>query len=291
MWIRIALIPLLATAAFAQSDAPEVVVQSPHGLLHRPALEYPAEASASHLSGDVLVTVFVAPSGEVYDARIVTGPNELRRSVLQSVLQWHFDPEPRLPASFDVILRFDAAKGKSRSGVERSTATPPVKTIDASQLPDTLRTRILNQLALREGDSTTAAELSTRLAAIDGHIEVSFLPLDDNGSLARLTLPGYIPAVRIRVGGNVQAANLIRKVTPVYPPLAKQAQVQGTVRFSIIIGKDGFVQNVQLVSGHPLLVPASIEAVKQWVYKPTLLNGKPVEVITQADVNFTLVDQ
>jgi periplasmic protein TonB len=93
---------------------------------------------------------------------------------------------------------------------------------------------------------------------------------------------------RIRVGGNVSAANLIRKITPVYPPLAKQARVQGTVRFSAIIGKDGTIQNLQLVSGHPLLVPSATEAVKQWVYKPTLLNGEPVEVITQIDVNFTL---
>ena len=93
---------------------------------------------------------------------------------------------------------------------------------------------------------------------------------------------------RIRVGGQVQAANLIRKITPVYPPLAKQARVQGTVRFTAIIGKDGAIQNLQLVSGHPLLVPAAQDAVKQWVYRPTLLNGEPVEVITQIDVNFTL---
>lgn len=93
---------------------------------------------------------------------------------------------------------------------------------------------------------------------------------------------------RIRVGGNVQAANLVRKVTPNYPPLAKQARVQGTVKFQAIIGKDGTIQNLQLVSGHPLLVPAATDAVKQWLYKPTLLNGEPVEVITQIDVNFTL---
>lgn len=93
---------------------------------------------------------------------------------------------------------------------------------------------------------------------------------------------------RIRVGGNVQAANLVRKVTPVYPPLAKQARIQGTVRFTAIIGKDGTIQNLQLISGHPLLVPAATEAVKQWVYKPTLLNGQPVEVITQIEVSFTL---
>ena len=93
---------------------------------------------------------------------------------------------------------------------------------------------------------------------------------------------------RIRVGANVQAANLIHKVTPVYPPLARQARIQGTVRFTAIIGKDGTIQNLQLVTGHPLLVAAAQEAVKQWQYKPTLLNGEPVEVVTQIDVNFTL---
>ena len=93
---------------------------------------------------------------------------------------------------------------------------------------------------------------------------------------------------RIRVGGNVQAAKLIRQPKPSYPPLAKQARIQGTVRFNAIIGKDGTIQNLTLVSGHPLLVPSATEAVKQWVYQPTLLNGEPVEVVTQIDVNFTL---
>ncbi|MFN3322078.1 MAG: energy transducer TonB [Bryobacteraceae bacterium] len=93
---------------------------------------------------------------------------------------------------------------------------------------------------------------------------------------------------RIRVGGNVQAARLIRQPRPAYPPLAKQARIQGTVKFNAIIGKDGTIQNLQLVSGHPLLIPSATEAVKQWVYQPTLLNGEPVEVVTQIDVNFTL---
>jgi protein TonB len=93
---------------------------------------------------------------------------------------------------------------------------------------------------------------------------------------------------RIRVGGNVQAARLIRQPKPTYPPLARQARIQGTVRFNAIIGKDGTIQNLTLVSGHPLLVPSATAAVKQWVYQPTLLNGEPVEVVTQIDVNFTL---
>jgi periplasmic protein TonB len=93
---------------------------------------------------------------------------------------------------------------------------------------------------------------------------------------------------RVRVGGNVQAARLVRKLTPVYPPLAKQARIQGTVKFTAIIGTDGTIRNLQLISGHPLLVPSAQEAVRQWAYQPTLLNGEPVEVITQIDVNFTL---
>jgi protein TonB len=93
---------------------------------------------------------------------------------------------------------------------------------------------------------------------------------------------------RIRVGGNVIQANLTKKITPTYPPLAKQARIQGTVRFTAIIGKDGSIQNLQLISGHPLLVESARQAVTQWQYKPTLLNGEPVEVVTTIDVNFTL---
>jgi protein TonB len=93
---------------------------------------------------------------------------------------------------------------------------------------------------------------------------------------------------RIRVGGNVQAANLINQVRPLYPPLAKQARISGTVELSAVIGKDGHVQDLRVVKGHPLLVQAALDAVKNWIYKPTLLNGEPVEVSTTIDVNFTL---
>ena len=92
----------------------------------------------------------------------------------------------------------------------------------------------------------------------------------------------------IRVSGNVQAAKLIRQPQPAYPPLAKQARIQGTVRLTAVIGADGAIQQLQLISGHPLLVPAAQEAVRQWVYQPTLLHGEPVEVVTQIDVVFVL---
>jgi TonB family protein len=89
---------------------------------------------------------------------------------------------------------------------------------------------------------------------------------------------------RIRVGGNVQAANLVHKVEPVYPPLAEQSGIEGTVRFRVIIDEDGHISNAQLVSGHPLLVEAARDAVIQWTYKPTRLNGLPIDVLTEVDV-------
>lgn len=93
---------------------------------------------------------------------------------------------------------------------------------------------------------------------------------------------------RIRVGGYVQASNIATMVRPTYPLLAKQARIQGTVRFNAAIAKDGTILSLQVVSGHPLLISAATEAVRQWVYKPTFLNSQPVEVQTQIDVNFTL---
>jgi len=97
-----------------------------------------------------------------------------------------------------------------------------------------------------------------------------------------------IPPKPISVSTGVQSAKIVRQVNPVYPPLARQARISGTVRLVAIIGRDGAIQNLQVTSGHPLLTPAAVEAVKQWLYRPTLLSGEPVEVITQIDVNFTL---
>jgi protein TonB len=82
--------------------------------------------------------------------------------------------------------------------------------------------------------------------------------------------------------------SLIRRVEPSYPPLARSARIQGPVVLEAIIGKDGTTQHLQLVSGHPMLVPAAVEAVRQWRYRPYILNGEAIEVETQITVNFIL---
>ena len=100
--------------------------------------------------------------------------------------------------------------------------------------------------------------------------------------------PPKVTPKRITVGGNVQAAHLVNRVQPVYPPLARQTRISGTVKLHAIIGKNGAVEQLQVVSGHPLLVQSALDAVRQWRYQPTLLNGEPVEVDTEIDVIFSL---
>src|SRR5271165_817261 len=93
---------------------------------------------------------------------------------------------------------------------------------------------------------------------------------------------------RVRISQGVTKGLLIHRVEPTYPPLARAARVQGEVILSAVIDVNGSIQNLQLVSGHPMLVPSAIAAVKQWRYKPYLLNGQPVEVETQITVIFSL---
>jgi|SRR5208282_44920 len=93
---------------------------------------------------------------------------------------------------------------------------------------------------------------------------------------------------RIRVGGQVESARLIFGPKPEYPPLAKMARIQGVVKLDALISKDGTIENLRMISGHPLLVSAAMSAVQRWRYQPTLLNGEAVEVATEIDVNFTL---
>lgn len=96
------------------------------------------------------------------------------------------------------------------------------------------------------------------------------------------------PPPRIRVSSGVAAGLLKTRVPPVYPPLARQARIQGTVNLNVVVDQDGNVQDISLISGHPMLVPAAIEAVKQWKYQPYLVNGVPLNVETQVQVNFSL---
>jgi protein TonB len=100
--------------------------------------------------------------------------------------------------------------------------------------------------------------------------------------------PPKVEVKKLRVSGGVQASKLISQPKPIYPPIAKQARVQGTVVLAATISKNGTIEGLKVVSGHPMLTQAALDAVRNWRYQPTYLNGEPVEVETTINVNFSL---
>ena len=295
-------------------DAPGIeVVTGPYKLLHRTGVEYPSEAFESGAGGDVVLSVTINDAGDVTDARVVSGPEVFRKAALNSVLNWHFATDPPPPSNFEITVRFPARKIRTAGNViphGRALSGPPpgavksltVTQVDVSQLPSTLRSSVEQALTIHEGDVIDWARFQQQeaaLHAIDEHLQMAgpiseekyvalrvFLQSPGAGNPAAAADSGLKP---IRVDNQVQSHNLVKKVNPVYPPLAKAAKVQGNVEFKAVIGKDGHINDLTLISGHPLLVPAATEAVRQWVYKPTLLNGDPVDVITDININFTLL--
>jgi protein TonB len=111
--------------------------------------------------------------------------------------------------------------------------------------------------------------------------------LEGLGSLP-VVIPSRPAPVKPLVISHMAEANLLQKVQPVYPPLAREARVQGAVELRAIISKAGTIENLIVVRGHPMLARAAVEAVKQWRYRPYLLNNEPVEVETEITVNFLL---
>jgi protein TonB len=112
--------------------------------------------------------------------------------------------------------------------------------------------------------------------------------LPGGGTMPVPVAPRPAPVARAVRTSVMQEGNLVHRVIPTYPYPAKMARVEGLVLLSAIISKDGTIENLQVIKGHPLLVPAAIDAVKQWRYRPYILNHEPVEVETQIAVNFTL---
>src|ERR1700722_9587227 len=330
----------------AAADGPGVAVEPGAKILHRSPVFFPTGVTAS---GTVIVESSVNAKGEVTDAHVISGPDELRNAALSSVLSWHFSPDGGLPPTVQSIIRFETAPNPTPVAAVGATqaaarTTLYLKSVETAGLSEELVEKVRTSLPVKVGDAfgnDQIAQVRAALKEIDGHLmfgiktsppdamlRIMLRPSGVTGGIAGGVIGGTVGGVsggvisgiiagvpgalteertsvsptttngefppsenavqRVRVGGNVQSMNLTRKVTPIYPPLAKQARIQGVVRFTALIGTDGSVINLQLVEGHPLLVPSAQEAVQQWQYKPTLLNGNAVEVITQIDVNYTL---
>ncbi len=340
LWLGVA-----CWAAPQLSIDPVGVTVQPGGaeVVHRAPVAYPRQAVEKGVEGQVVAQVRLDVLGNVFDANILSGPEELRKPVLQSVLGWHFAKEAAnstrqvavvfaLPEAKAQLAESDkrrnlaeaqameqlknamAAKSQAETAAKAAgaLATPEPKVVSSIRvegLSEHSREQVLGLLGVSVGsrlDSGTALKMMQNVRAYDDHLVVRLTPAG-SGKTSILVTSNPDPSATtvisstapntgavqsrpgaVRVGGNVQASNLVSKVNPEYPALAKQARVQGVVQFEAVVGKDGWIQNLRLVSGPPLLVQAAMQAVQQWKYKPTLVNGNPVEVITTIDVNFTL---
>jgi TonB family protein len=358
------------TAAPQAPDGPGVAVDmGGAAVLHRIPVIYPEAARKQGVEGTVVMELTMDTRGSVSDARVLSGPVELRKAAIQSVLQWHLMKDAamttrqvritfQLPAeNQNRTVTVPAGQrvvevGQASTAVLRESAPPPppppppppyvgaalsaaaqsaiiqfdvagqrqvsnrqvnplegrkIARIDIAGLPDQARADLLSQLPVHEGDLFSPDLLSRTFKAardFDEHLNTS-LGRDPNGDLVlRITAPGIALAGtpiggmtaapppdgtrRITIGGNVQQVKLISQTHPAYPSLAKQARIEGVVHLQAVIAADGSVKDLSVISGHPLLIPSALEAVRQWVYQTTLLNGEPVEVMTQIDVNYTL---
>lgn len=147
---------------------------------------------------------------------------------------------------------------------------------------------------IKEDDAPPPAVLSGVVGGVPGGIPGGQLGGVIGGIISSASTGAAAPNLtratpqRVRVSQGVITGLLIYRIEPTYPPVARAAHIQGVVVLAAIIDKDGNIQNLQVVSGHPMLAPAAIEAVKQWRYKAFLLNGQPLEVETTVNVMFQL---
>jgi TonB family protein len=336
-WFVTGAIPLAASPQVV-ADAPGVAVNlNGARLMHRSAVAYPPEAAAKGTQGTVTVQVKLNGNGEVIDAVVLSGPEELRKPVLQSVLAWHFMKEIG-GTTQTVSVEFSAPQQQAvprAADLDPSRAIPRkaaggsathlITGIDVTGLSDQARGELLAQLPVHAGDTIGPEQMAAVMRAVhnyDPHLAAGLTGSPTEARL-RITAPGAgvaggvvggiaggvgggvpggimasgpggataqpasVPG-RIFVAGETEATKLVSQTPPEYPALAKQARISGRVELSAVIGKDGHVINLSVVMGHPLLVQAALDAVRNWVYEPTLLNGEPVEVATNITVNFTL---
>ncbi len=193
-------------------------------------------------------------------------------------------------ALLTVILAVRAVPLRAAPQAEAAGRSVTIHKIDASAVPEPLRDRVLGELGLEESQTVSAADLEAatkRVSNLDSRL-FPFVAENEAGVVDVLISAPNLTSKRIKVGGNVQQANIVYRAMPTYPVEAKMNGVQGIVTLHVVIGRDGTVLSATRIEGDTTLAASAIDAVRHWTYKPTLLNGSPVEVESDVNVNFTL---
>lgn len=312
-WVITGIFPLAAAPRYANDGAGVTVNAASSHLLHRAPVPYPSEALAKGIEGTVVAQLRLDPNGEVADAAILSGPQELRKGVLESVLAWHFE---KSDASTPQTISVQFVKPTSASQATpppppsttpvfrgQSVATAKIGHIVISDLPDAMRDSLRSTLTVHEGDDWSPAALSAVNQAarrVDSHLQSS-VRRDPKGQfdiviglpaamqVAANTLPAQNPddSDVMHVGNGVMAPQLISKIEPQYTEQARAAGYEGSVLLSVVVGTDGRAADLKVVKSLGMgLDEKAIEAVQQWRFRPGMKAGMPVKVQAQIEVNF-----
>ena len=326
-WMATTAFPLSA-APQAVEDAAGVAVNMNGGqLMHRSAVPYPAAALAKGIEGTVVVQVKLDGNGEVSDATILSGPDELRKAVLQSVLGWHFEKNAgsstrTVDIAFVKPANTAAGALSGAPAVHAVPAPPPpppppppappttgrLDHIDVTGLSDSARAELLSQLPIQEGGEWTAqtfvavkqavtafdSHLTTGLARSNGELTLH-IALANSGMFNPMPVfTAPVPQVAqaaptdgvYRVGNGVAPPSVLSKVDPEYPG-GEPSGLAATVMLSVVIGTNGTAEDIKVVkSADSAFDTNAVAAVSKWVFRPGTLDGAPVKVRAQIEVNF-----
>jgi protein TonB len=267
---------IVLTPALAGAQMPVRVggaVKEPRPILKADPV-YPAIALAANVEGQVIIEATIDREGKVTNARVLRSAPLFEEAAIAAVRQWTYEPSQLNGVPVEVLMtvvvnfRLPAAVPATQEQLlnQRLAAAPT----DAGAMID------LAKVYRDRGLLNEAARMLERA-------------LDQVKSEAAAAGTGAAsPTAPVRIGGDVKEPKRITIVPPVYPAIASQANVSGQVILEIIIAKDGTVRSARVLRSIPLFDQAALDAVKQWVYEPTLLRGEPVEVAMTVVVNFQL---
>ena len=219
--------------------------------------EYPKQARDADIQGRVVLKVTISPEGDVSKLELMSGHPMLVPAAMDAVKQWKYQK---------YILNGQSAERETEAVVDFSLDTSEDPSGGAALLPAPV-------VAADAPDVKPGGQAGGVIWGV-----ISSTP----------ATPRVATPQRVRVSAGVSNGLVVKRVRPEYPDEAKRGRIQGTVLMHATISRAGDVASIELISGHPMLAPAAIDAVKQWKYKPYLLNGNAVEVDTEIQVNFTL---
>jgi len=280
-------------------------------LIRRVEPVYPPGANQSGVSGTVQLAVVVGKDGTVQDVKVVSGPPSLVDAASDAVRQWVYRPwdldgQPmEVDSTIDVVFPPKVLPAQNAAVLPASRAVAP-KTEPASARVQQVTPAVVPQTQPASTTAQPATPVVVPQTTPSSSTVQPFTPTvvpqtQPGGTTAQPVTPAVVPQTppatipsvtptSVTVTSKLMEGRVKTKVRPVYPEIALQLRVSGTVRFQVVVSKDGTVPDadIKLISGNPMLVAAARDAVRQWVYRPWILDGQAIDVTTDIDVIFEL---